>query len=187
LPKLIEPMADIKPPPPAILLAAIFSHHHSALEWAIEKIGRYWGAVGLTSPTYDHSETGYYSAEMGDALIKQFVIVEGIWDPSQLASVKLQAVQWEKELAASLIYPQQRPVNIDPGYLTLGKLVLASAKDRAHRIYLRDGVYAEECLYYLAGWKTRPWTYPDYQRSDFQEFFSLVRQRLKHCISQQHG
>lgn len=180
-------MAEPKPPPPAILMAAIFSHHRSALDWAIDKIAQCWGTIEMTSPPYEHSETGYYAAEMGDALVKQFVVVDGIWDPAELAEVKLEAIEWEKELASSMVYPQTRPINIDPGYLTLGKLVLSSVKDRAHRIYLQDGVYAEECLYYLGGWKTRPWTYPDYQRSDFQEFFTLVRERLKHWIGQQRG
>jgi hypothetical protein len=180
-------MAEPKSTPPAILLAAIFSHHQSALDWAKEKICRYWGEIGLSSPLFDHSETGYYTPEMGDTLVKQFVVVDGIWDPANLAAVKLQSIGWESELASSLIYPQRRPINIDPGYMTLGKLILASAKDRAHRIYLHDGIYAEECLYFLGGWQTRPWTYPDYQRADFQEFFTLVRQRLKHWISQQQG
>jgi hypothetical protein len=84
-------------------------------------------------------------------------------------------------------YIQPRPVNIDPGYLMLGKLVLASTKDRAHRIYLRDGIYAEECLYYVAGWQSRPWTYPDYQRADYQQFFDQVRERLKQLIHEQSG
>jgi len=34
-------------------------------------------------------------------------------------------------------------VNIDPGYISLGKLVLASTKDHAHRLYLGEGVYGE--------------------------------------------
>ena len=38
----------------------------------------------------------------------------------------------------------QRRVNLDAGYLCLAKLVLASTKDHAHRIYLRDGIYAED-------------------------------------------
>ncbi len=74
-------------------------------------------------------------------------------------------------------------MNIDPGYLTLSKLVLASAKDRSHRLYVADGIYAEECLYYLERrWQARPWTYPDYQRDDFQAFFVEVRELLKRLL-----
>ncbi len=59
------------------------------------------------------------------------------------------------------------------------KVVLASTKDRRHRIYLRDGIFAEECLYYdKHAWQGRPWTYPDYLRSDYHAFLSEVRKLL---------
>jgi Domain of unknown function (DUF4416) len=172
-------MAQIKSAPPALFLAAIFSSQQSAIDWARNQIAEQWGTIGLISPCFEHSETSYYTQEMGAPIFKQFVVLEKLFDPAELAQRKLQSNQWEQQLAASGRYNCQRPVNIDPGYLTLGKLVLASAKDRAHRIYLRDGVYAEECLYYVGGWQSRPWTYPDYQRTDFQEFFSQARELLK--------
>ena len=40
------------------------------------------------------------------------------------------------EYAALSRHPEPRPLNLDPGYLTPAKLVLASTKDHAHRIYL---------------------------------------------------
>jgi hypothetical protein len=44
---------------------------------------------------------------------------------------------------------------------------------------MADGIYAEECLYYLDGsWQARPWTYPDYRRADFQAFFGEARELL---------
>ena len=172
-------MAQPKPTPPALLLAAVFCECSSALQWTKQRIQESWGTVGLESPIFDHSETSYYAEEMGQPLIKQFLVVDQLWDPAGLADCKRQSILWEAELASCGLYSQVRPVNIDPGYLMLNKLVLASAKDRAHRIYLRDGIFAEECLYYVGGWQTRPWTYPDYQRSDFQQFFSRVRERLK--------
>ncbi len=59
-------------------------------------------------------------------------------------------------MARSDSYPEPRPVNIDPGYLNLGKFLLATTKDQAHRVYLRDGVYAEVTLRYQAG-AFEPW------------------------------
>jgi hypothetical protein len=177
-------MAQVNPAPPAMLLAAVFSSQPSAIDWARQQIERHWGVVGLCSPCFEHIETNYYAEEMGKNIVKQFIIVDGLFDPAQLAERKLQSNSWEQQLSASGNYLPQRPVNIDPGYITLGKLILASAKDRAHRIYLRDGIYAEECLYFVGGWKSRPWTYPDYQRADFQEFFSQARERLKQLINQ---
>lgn len=173
-------MAQPKPAPPAAQLVAIFSRHASALDWAAARIEQQWGKIALLSPRFDHSETSYYAAEMGSDLLKQFVVVDGMYDPADLPQSKLASNAWELELSASGQYAEPRPLNIDPGYITLTKLVLASCKDRAHRIYLRDGIYAEECLYYLgAGWQSRPWTYPDYRRADFQAFFEEARDWLK--------
>lgn len=178
-------MAIPKPPPETVQLVAIFSRYESALDWAIERIGAKWGPLGLCSDRFDHSETCYYQDEMGEGLIKQFVVTDGFYDPAQLSASKIQSNEWESELAQSGRFEQSRPLNIDPGYLTLTKLVLASAKDRAHRIYLNKGIFAEECLYYLdQQWKSRPWTYPDYQRDDFQVFFVQVREYLKRQIAE---
>ena len=164
-------------------MVAIFSRHASALEWAIEKIAERWGSIELTSERFDHSETDYYAPQMGAGLLKQFVVLQGLYDPARLAQDKLLSNAREQELAGSGEYAEERPLNIDPGYVALNKLVLASCKDRAHRIYLSDGIYAEECLYYLdRGWRARPWTYPDYQRADFQAFFVQARQALKRLL-----
>jgi hypothetical protein len=173
-------MAEPQMPHPAMQIVAIFSRHTSALDWAGTRIAEQWGAVALASERFDHSETAYYAAEMGSGLKKQFLLVDGGYDPSRLARSKLQSNAWESELARSGSFVEQRPLNIDPGYITLTKLVLASAKDRAHRIYLSDGIYAEQCLHYLDHrWQSRPWTYPDYQRDDFHQFFLAARQVLK--------
>ncbi len=176
-------MAIPNPPPPTLQLIAVFSRHEAALDWAEAKLIDSWGGVRLKSVRFDHSETRYYEAEMGVGLKKQFLVLEGCFDPQRLPACKLQSNAWEAELAELRMYTELRPVNIDPGYLTLTKLVLASAKDRAHRLYMADGIYAEECLYYLDHrWQSRAWTYPDYQRTDFQEFFSEARELLKRSI-----
>ncbi len=178
-----QQMAKPKPPQAAVQIVAIFSRYESVLDWAMQKISDQWGEFGLVSPRFDHNETNYYEAEMGTGLRKQFLVLASRYDPAWLPQSKLQSNAWEEELAASQSTVETRPLNIDPGYLTLTKLVLASAKDRAHRIYLRDGIYAEECLYYLdQRWNSRPWTYPDYQREDFQRFFTAARVFLKNTI-----
>lgn len=176
-------LASIRPTPPALLVAAVFSSQTNAIDWALERIALQWGKISLLSPRFEHVETNYYAREMGLPISKQLVVVQGLFDPAGLADRKLQSNTWEQELASSKIYDLARPINIDPGYLMLGKLVLASTKDRAHRIYLRDGIYAEECLYYVAGWQVRPWTYPDYQRDDYHQFLSQARQLLKQTIA----
>ena len=75
---------------------------------------------------------------------------------------------------------ESRPLNLDPGYITLAKLVLASTKDHSHRIYLGQGIYAEITLdLSRGGWQPSEWTYPDYRRADFHQFFVHCRDYLK--------
>jgi hypothetical protein len=93
---------------------------------------------------------------------------------------KQQTGGWEGEYAQLARHAEPRPLNLDPGYITLAKLVLASTKDHAHRIYLGAGMFAEVTLYFKGGqWLPREWTFPDYRRSDYQRFFLQVRERLR--------
>lgn len=173
-------MATPLPHPPTLLIAAIFSRHGQALDWALGRIAGSWGAILCASERFEFSETAYYNRLMGEGLRKQLVAVEGDFDPGLLADIKLRSNAWEAEYAALQTFPEARPLNIDPGYVTPMKVVLASTKDRAHRIYLRDGIYAEECLYYHnRSWQGRPWTYPDYLRADYHAFLLQVREHLQ--------
>jgi hypothetical protein len=123
---------------------------------------------------------------MGTDLKKQFVVFEQPIDPAALADIKRQTNAWEAEYAALGRHPEPRPLNLDPGYITAAKLVLASTKDHAHRIYLRDGIYAEVTLAYRdRRWQPHEWTYPDYRRDDYQQFFTDCRRLLQHAQQQQ--
>lgn len=162
------------------MLAAAFSRYGTALGWARETLQAAWGPIALESARFDHCETTYYEASMGPGLKKTFFAFEQLVDPASLAERKLQAIQWEAEYCRQTNHAEPRPVNIDPGYLTEAKLVLASTKDRDHRIYLSQGIFAEVTLHFQKGkWQCRPWTYPDYQRADYHEFFSRCREFLR--------
>ena len=80
-------------------------------------------------------------------------------DPGILAAVKAATNKIEERKAVTTPNSMKRSINLDPGYITLGKLVLASTKDHAHRIYLGQGIYAEVTLEYReGGWRSRDWT-----------------------------
>jgi len=173
-------MGQANPASPVLLLLAAFSRHQDALAWTRTKTEATWGPIALASDAFDFRETNYYDTTMGVGLRKQFFAFERLIDPAQLVELKLQANDWEAEYAALAKHDEQRPLNLDPGYITLAKLVLASTKDHAHRIYLGHGIYAEITLKFRDGaWQASDWTYPDYRRPDFQEFFSRCREYLK--------
>jgi hypothetical protein len=129
---------------------------------------------------FDHRETNYYEATMGANLKKTFFAFQTLVDPAELPQWKMQTNDWEIIYQQQANHPEPRPLNLDPGYLTEAKLILASTKDRDHRIYLRDGIFAENTLYFTkGGWQSRPWTYPDYQRADYHQFFVRCREYLR--------
>jgi hypothetical protein len=125
---------------------------------------------------------------MGEGLYRGFVAFEKLIDPERLAEIKIATNDIEARIAeavhngaepwAGKTPPPVRPVNLDPGYLTLAKLILASMKDFSHRIYLRGGVYAEITLQYRNGWQALPWTFPDYASGRYDAFLHQARQRL---------
>ncbi|RKY37009.1 MAG: DUF4416 domain-containing protein, partial [Candidatus Omnitrophota bacterium] len=70
----------------------------------------------------------------------------------------------------------KRNINIDPGYLNEGKLILASTKDNLQRVYLGKGIYAEVTLYFRKGeYHPFMWTYPDYCSFEYREIFREIR------------
>jgi len=173
-------MGDILPHRPVLLIVAAFSRYAAALDWARAKTEGEWGPVALESDRFEHNETRYYEASMGPGLLKTFFAFERLVDPARLVDFKWQANAWEEEYKAASEHAEERPLNLDPGYLTEAKVVLASTKDRDHRLYLDRGIYAENTLYYARGaWQSRPWTYPDYLRADYHEFFVKCRDYLR--------
>jgi hypothetical protein len=183
---------------PVLLLLAAFSRHGAALDWARQKAAEAWGPIALESPPFDFVETHYYDATMGPGLKKVFFAFQRPVDPAELVDIKLSTNRWEEEYAACQCHPasvplaepvppctsqchpaEPRPLNLDPGYLTLAKLVLASTKDFAHRIYLSRGIYAEITLQYRHHrWQHHEYTFPDYRRADYQQFFTQCREML---------
>ena len=85
-------------------------------------------------------------------------------------------------------FPTTRPLNLDPGYITQAKLVLATTKDRDHRIYLRDGIFGEITLTYTAKkWIHHRWTYPDYRTEKVAEFAMQCRDHLRASLQSGDG
>jgi hypothetical protein len=173
-------MADAIPHSQVLCILAAFSRYSDALDWAKTKVEQTWGPIALESERFDHRETNYYDSTMGSDLKKCFFAFETLADPAKLPEWKLASHQWEADYQQLGRHPESRPLNLDPGYLTEAKLVLATTKDRDHRIYLRDGIFAEVTLHFHRGkWEARPWTYPDYQRADYHEFFLRCREYLR--------
>ena len=183
-------MGDIHQPKPVLLILAAFSCDPAAMDWARATAVDAWGPVALSSDAFDFTETDYYQATMGAKLKKQFLAFERLGDPGDLPRIKRQTNEWEAVYAKMESQGRggkggseqdiRRPLNLDPGYITEAKVVLASTKDHAHRIYLADGIYAEVTLHFQnRKWRHRDWTFPDYRRDDYHAFFTECRDYLR--------
>jgi len=163
-------------PVPSLLVVAAFSRHVEALAWARKKLQDSFGPILRASPEFSFHQTRYYEAEMGPDLKKQFLGFQNLVASDLLADFKLQTNRMEAELAQSGTYAEVRPLNLDPGLLQLGKFLLATTKDQAHRIYLRDGIYAEVTLRFQdKAFEPWPWTYADYREPEVRDFLKILR------------
>ena len=166
-----------------LFFAAIFSPSPDAIAWGRRELERVAGSVALESPLFDFVETTFYAETMGAKLLKQLFVFEEEFDPADLPDRKLLSNALEQQYREAHPSDVERPINIDPGYLSEAKLVLATTTDRDHRIYLRDGIYGEVTLYYLrSGWQYSRWTYPDYRRADYFLFLNQARKYLRKRI-----
>lgn len=121
------------------------------------------------------SWSDYYKSEMGDKLLKLYIGYETLIERQELPSIKLFTNSIEDELAIN----NNRVINIDPGYLSRDKVVLATTKDFYHRLYLSDGIYGEVTLHYKRGqYRFFSWTYPDYRQEEIYKFFEKMRASL---------
>ena len=173
-------MGSIRQHSPVLLILAAFSRHSQALNWARDQAQREWGKIALESEPFEFRETEYYTATMGPDLRKIFFSFQNLIDPTDIATLKKVTNQWEERFQRTHDCGEPRPLNLDPGYISEAKLILASTKDHSHRIHLRDGIYAEITLHYQQGnWRELPWTFPDFRRDDYREFFRECRKYLR--------
>jgi hypothetical protein len=165
-------MSTIKSPAPvALFVAALYAPNFSDAA-ASELIAEHFGNALLPGPLFDFTFSAYYADEMGPSLRKAFFVLDRMIDPAELPEWKLRAMALEEQHSRG----GKRTINLDPGYLEAPKLVLATAKNFAHRIYLGRGVYADVQLYVRDGkFQTNSWTYPDYKLPEHLRFFERAR------------
>jgi len=94
------------------------------------------------------------------------------------ASLQAEIKEFTNELELRLADDGKRRVNIDPGFLNHGRLMLATTKAVGFRIPLKRGIYTELTLFYARGeFHSLPWTYMDYKSELVQKFLLRVRKR----------
>ena len=170
---------------PVMRFCAVITRHADARSWAVDRLTQAWGEVSIISEPIPFEAGGFYTATMGADLMKVLIAPGKPLDPGDLADWKHQTNQWENEYAEASSYAEPRPLNLDPGYMTQAKLVLATTKDRDHRIYLRDGMFAEVTLTYVGKqWVHHRWSYPSYRTDEVAKFAGACRDRLRRHLKE---
>lgn len=172
-------MSKVKTVESVKLIVGILAAGEDNLGLARERLKAALGAVDGESRVWPFEDTDYYTAEMGEGLLRQFVSLETPFDPGELASVKRKTHGIEMDLAEGVGLTARRSINLDPGLVTPWNLVLATTKNFAHRVYIGQGIYAEVTLLYRGGrWEALPWAYPDYRSGRYDAFLTGARRRL---------
>ncbi|MEK6727516.1 MAG: DUF4416 family protein [Candidatus Omnitrophota bacterium] len=161
----------LKPNPVKLIFGFIFKEQDS-LNLTKKLLDKHFGAIDFVSPVFDFNYTRYYEKEFGQGLRKVFVSFKKLISPEELSKIKVFSNKIERKLSKG----NKRSINIDPGYIGLAKLILASTKDYCHRIYLGKGIFAEVTLVFEGkSYKPWPWTYPDYGSEEHISIFNKIR------------
>jgi len=173
-------MGRICDPQPVKLFVGMLAGKPAWFDRAEAALVERYGPVDIASETWDFTWTDYYRDEMGEELLRKFLAFDRLIRPDDIIDIKCDTNTIETDLARRIEGGPARPINLDPGYVELSKVVLATTKDYAHRLYLARGIYAEVTLQYTRGrYEPCPWTYPDYRTPEYGKFFLVLRERLR--------
>ena len=158
------------------LIIGMIFHDRSKFDTAMQRLIEKFGEIDYATEEFSFSDefSNYYDDEVGGEARRIIYSFENLVDASLQAEIKTFTNALEMELADG----ENRLVNIDPGFLSHGRLMLATTKKTGFRIPLSDGIYTELTLYYARGaWQKLPWTYRDYQSERVQNFLTTVRKK----------
>ena len=145
----------------AVLITALMYNDINIYNLTLEKLINNFGEIEVISDEYLFSHSIYYKEEMGDTLNKRFIVFKNTGMHAHPLDDK-----------------NNRKINIDPAILTLENFILVTNKNFTHRIYLKDGVFADLTLIYKKkkGYTELPWTYADYSSEETKKFLKKIRE-----------
>lgn len=171
-------MGAITPPEKVKAIFGLLYKDRARIDEALRKIEDSFGPIDYRSPEFPFVETDYYNIEMGEGLTRQYISLQNLIVPDELARLKQLSNLWEEQSAAD----GKRAINLDPGYLGAANLILASTKNFSQRIYVGQGIYAEVTMtFQKEDFHKLPWTYPDYynHRDVLCEIRKIYRAQLR--------
>ena len=168
-------MGEPKEPQPARLFMGLIASEDDLFRQGLKDLCLAFGKVDFISEKFPFNFTEYYAKEMGEELFRHFITFEQFIEMIQLPDIKQATNRLEKKYSSP---NGNRRINMDPGYLCLEHVILATTKGYTHRPYLREGIYADLTMVYRnKSFQTLEWTYPDYRQEKVIELFNEFRKK----------
>jgi hypothetical protein len=160
---------------PVKLITGVLYPDERWREWVIEKVTAVLGEIDAESEPVPFDLTNYYH-DIAPTLYRQFLSFKGLRHGGDIVRWKKESCSIEEESSKAFENRTIRTVNIDPGYVNGARLVLASTKDHAHRIYISDGIFAEVTMRYrFKRWVPFDYTFPDFASGRYDAFLLKAR------------
>ena len=163
-------------PKPVLFFTAVLFDEKVPVQEVLSTLYSEYGPSIFESRLTNFVWSEYYEKEMGNKLKRIFVVFKDLVNRDELPELKRRG----DKLEAKFTDNGKRTVNIDPGLICLENVELSTNKGFSHRIYLRDGVYAEVTLFYKNN-SFQPieyWTYRNIDHRQMVEFFNTAREIL---------
>jgi len=166
-------MGKPKEPEPVKLFMSVMAREDDIFQQGVKDLRSGFGEADRISERLPFDLTDYYTPEMGKPLFRHFITFERLIPIPILPDIKQDTNRLEEKYAA---LDGKRRINIDPGYMCLEHVILATTKGYTHRPYLRDGIYADLVLIYRQkSFQPLEWTYPDYCQEKVIALFNQFR------------
>ena len=156
------------------LIVGVIYHEKEILNRVMDILTAEFGEIDAVSEEFSFSEefSTYYDEEIGGEGFRRIYSFKELVDPARQADIKIRT----NEIEAEFSIDGKRKINLDPGFINHGRLMLATTKETGFRVPLKDGIYTELTLFWArGGWQKFPWSYRDYQSERVQKFITEVR------------
>ena len=156
------------------LIMGVIYHDKEILDKAMSILVSEFGEIEAVSEEFSFSEefSTYYDNEIGGEGFRRIYSFKELVDPARQADIKIRT----NEIEAEFSIDGNRKINLDPGFINHGRLMLPTTKETGFRVPLKNGIYTELTLFWArGGWQKFPWSYRDYQSERVQKFITEVR------------
>jgi hypothetical protein len=165
-------MTNVPYQPHKLVVPALFTEL-TTLDELDRSVARLYGEIDSRTKPIPFTFTTYYDAEMGPPIHRVIYSFASLVAPDDLASFKHLSIALEARTARP---DSRRILNLDPGLLSLSRLILATTKASGHRIPIGEGLWAEITLLFRRGrYEPLEWTYPDFRGDAYSDWLLSVR------------